>query len=323
MGVGPRLGGGVGLLSLPPPPSPSPSSSSPSSSSSSIFSQVATMQRVLHWDELLPPSTTRTVNKRNNHRSDDDEVTQILLQEVCLEQAVRLLSAPQPQLSEFASAATKTKSEAIKFYSTQDQKLVILLVPGLGQFGRMAYLPMTMEWNDDHNEEEEKSSNPLNYQDSQDGMVVASLVLRTLPGTFWEGQDIYIRIMQKDRPSQSEEPGSDAFVMLTQVALTSAGKSRTLPKALINKIVTSLAVSIQSSLQTRTQQAFVRLSQSARFKGRAKRAAQQKRNTRSSLERQLEEMAADRRRRRFQKNPDQGRYRPSGERMRSPNNAVY
>jgi hypothetical protein len=34
-------------------------------------------------------------------------------------------------------------------------------------------------------------------------------------------------------------------------------------------------------------------------------------------------MAADRRRRWQRQNPNSGHYRPSGDRMRSPNNAVY
>ena len=40
----------------------------------------------------------------------------------------------------------------------------------------------------------------------------------------------------------------------------------------------------------------------------------------SSNERKMEEMAEDRRRRWQRSNPDAGRYRPSGDRMRSPNN---
>ena len=50
--------------------------------------------------------------------------------------------------------------------------------------------------------------------------------------------------------------------------------------------------------------------------------ASKKRNTRSSKERAIEEMAADRRRRWQRNNPNVGYYRPSNDRMKNPNNAI-
>ena len=87
-------------------------------------------------------------------------------------------------------------------------------------------------------------------------------------------------------------------------------------EALVSTLVSSLA----TSTRRRTQQALARQSQSSRFHGKASKRASERRHMRYQKEKEIEEMAADRRRRWQRDNPSAGRYRPSGRRQQSPNN---
>jgi len=94
-------------------------------------------------------------------------------------------------------------------------------------------------------------------------------------------------------------------------------------KQLSLKIVNELASSIATSLNTRIRQSLARRTQSSKYQGNASKRAKDKRELRYFKEKALEEMAGDRRRRWQRNNPNSGSYRPSGDRMRSPNNAMY
>lgn len=82
----------------------------------------------------------------------------------------------------------------------------------------------------------------------------------------------------------------------------------------------SLADSIEKSIMTQTKQKLARKSQGRRYRGNYESRTAERRHIRYENERKQEEMARDRRQKWHRQNPDAGRYRPSGERMRSPNN---
>lgn len=261
--------------------------------------KAAIIERAVDLSGIIPDNK----DDSNAEEGDDQLSTTDILQDLFLDQTKRLLYL-NPQLTEFASDKNR-----IRFILSETGDFAILIVPGLGRMGTVGFVPLVIHWDTEDDDEEIESSG-----------AVASIVLSTLPGTFWEGQDIYIRVLQGKTKgvSKRNRAQQSSLETVVQVAMTKSHKAMSFPKKLVNSIVDTICTSVQSSLETRTKQAWVRQGQSARFKGRAKQAAQNRRKTRASLERQLEEMATDRRRRRFQKNPDQGRYRPSGDRMRSP-----
>jgi hypothetical protein len=93
-----------------------------------------------------------------------------------------------------------------------------------------------------------------------------------------------------------------------------------LSKKKAEKLVSMLAKSMVTSILMQSKQTLARQSQSRGYRGRAQGRAMEKRHLRFENEKKQEEMAEDRRRRWQRGNPDAGRYRPSGHRMRSPNN---
>ena len=264
--------------------------------------KAAYLERVVELDLVLPDQESEV----------DRMADELLLQQFLQGQAQRLLR-DSPQLTEFVL------EPRMRFLPSQiDPDFGVWMVTGLGRWGAIGYLPVLLERADEN----------WKYDKSANQSVLASLVLTTLPGSYWEGQAFYVRVVKRETNIGNQRP-----VVVVQVAWVAAGRSSgagkrrpppiLLPKTVVNRILESLCSSLRTSLAMRTQQAWARQAQSARVASRAKLSADERRQTRASRERQLEEMAAERRRRRFAQNPNQGRYRPSGERMRSPNNAVY
>ena len=97
-------------------------------------------------------------------------------------------------------------------------------------------------------------------------------------------------------------------------------KGRKLPKKVATLLVSSLCSSIVRSIQTEANQRLARQLQGKRFGEKAKGRAEERRHLRHEKEKELESMAEDRRLRWQRSNPDAGRYRPSGNRLKSPNN---
>jgi hypothetical protein len=132
------------------------------------------------------------------------------------------------------------------------------------------------------------------------------LVLSTVPGYHWEGQ-IHV-VVSLD--------GSARVVV--DVAIIVPPKGRAVPQSVARTIVAALVESVSTSVQTRTRQSLSRSRQSSSFQQQARSKAGRRRESRQRKERELEEMAADRRRRWQRQNPN-----ASGDRMKSPNNALY
>lgn len=95
---------------------------------------------------------------------------------------------------------------------------------------------------------------------------------------------------------------------------------RQLNKKLASKIADTIAQSIARSVATQTRQTLARKSQGRRYHDNFETRTKERRKIRFENERKQEEMAKDRRRKWQRQNPDAGRYRPSGDRMKSPNN---
>ena len=125
-----------------------------------------------------------------------------------------------------------------------------------------------------------------------------------------------------DVPSLSSQSLGIGVEFQVQLVVPNNGvrKHRRISKRLGQKITDQIASSLrQSSIQT-TRQTLVRRKQGRRFQQSGAKRASDRRHIRFDREKLLEEMAEDRRRRWQRRNPDAGRYIPSGHRQRSPNN---
>mmetsp|Transcript_101191 Transcript_101191/g.205323 ORF Transcript_101191/g.205323 Transcript_101191/m.205323 type:complete len:541 (+) Transcript_101191:218-1840(+) len=208
-------------------------------------------------------------------------------------------------LSEF-SAATATKArERLRLVCGGDDgddgsnDFGVVVVPGLGNLGRhgLVFWRATSETS-----QKVSSTNPSS---------TSTLTLTTLKGKgFFDGQ-IHFDVRKI--------PQHDGL-LLVQVSLAVPRGGRKLSAKTGDKLVEAMARSVVLSASRRTKQRLSRQMQGRRFKDVGSRRATDRRNTRFERERLLEEMATDRRRRWQKSNPDAGRYRPSGDRMRSPNN---
>jgi hypothetical protein len=186
----------------------------------------------------------------------------------------------------------------------------ILVVPGLGDWSRYGLLPL-LAW-------------PL-YDDDDKSV---SLRLTVAPGGHWDG-DLVVSVTILPTPSnESEEDESldDSLSVQVRVTLLArAGKGCVAPtRAMATTLTRALARSVSTSLHQRVGMVQTRSRQSHTLQSATRQFALTKRGHRSRLERQMEEMAVERRRKWQRRNPSGvSNYRPSGERQRSPNHASY
>jgi len=184
---------------------------------------------------------------------------------------------------------------------SDDKDLGVIVVPGLGNYFRygLVYWMATSQTTEQAATSSSSSS--------------STLTLTTLKGKgFFDGQ-IHLDVRKI--------PNHDGM-LLVQASLAVPKGGRKISKKIGARIVEEIARSIIQSSSRRTQQRLARQSQGKRFKELGSRRANDRRHTRFERDRLLEEMAEDRRRRWQKKNPDAGRYRPSGARMRSPKNSM-
>ena len=187
----------------------------------------------------------------------------------------------------------------------------ILVVRGLGDWARHGLVPV-------------RRVSPTAFDAAEDSTV--ALTLHTVQGAHWDGQ-IHVQLdlqpldTEDDDEEEEEEAREDCLVVRVTLLIPKKGKAP--PRKIAQRIVQAIHDSVVTSIRTRTRQTLARQSQSVRFQTAARNKASTRRGTRAAKERALEEMAADRRRRWQRDNPNSGSYRPSGDRMRSPNNAVY
>ena len=259
---------------------------------------VASAQTSLNASEFLP-STEHEEEEEEGEDSDKDEATNQILN-MLLEHASNLLASRD--LTGFDNSMRLVTTTDDDSSSRKRKRHVVLVVAGMGDWNRFGIQPLRV----------------THESDSEDQ---TSLTLSTLTGGHFDGH--LLVTIEKKKQSDKEDTTTQPAVIIRIALLFPKNGRKNLKKAVAMRIVQSLNQSIETSLRTRTRQSLTRRSQSTRFKGRASTAAKKRRHTRFTKEMALEEMAAERRRRWQRQNPNAGSYRPSGDRMKSPNNAVY
>jgi hypothetical protein len=217
-------------------------------------------------------------------QDDENEKAEQQLLDLCFEHASKVLS--DRQLTEWASPP---KSLRLIPKKDDEKEHAVLIVRNMGDWGRYGLLPLQV----------------VHEREGDDDVV--SLTFSTLKGSHWDGQ-IHVEITKTAKD------------LLVRVHLLVPRKGLKVPRKIAMKIVEGISRSVALSAKTRTKQSLARRSQSSRFQGMAKSRASERRKIRYNKEKELEEMSEDRRRRWQRQNPDAGRYRPTGDRMRSPNN---
>lgn len=214
---------------------------------------------------------------------ENEEAAQQLL-DLGFEHASTVLS--DRQLTEWARSPNWLRLIAQK---DSQKRHAVLIVRNMGDWGRYGLLALQV------------------VDQEKDDDDVVSLTFSTLKGSHWDGQ---IRV-------QIENTGKNLVI---RVHLLVPRKGLKVPRKIAMSIVEGISQSVALSVKNRTKQSLARRGQSSRFQGMAHSRASERRKTRYNKEKELEEMSEDRRRRWQRQNPDAGRYRPSGDRMRSPNN---
>jgi hypothetical protein len=256
------------------------------------------------WKRAFVTEQTISLHRRRSHHhtrneeeveevEDEDDVDDILL-----DQASRLLTDPRTLVEwipgvRIMASSTGSSSVASNDKNDDDDRVdgvnqkqkIALVYPGFGDFRRYALLSFVV------------TEQPSDQR----------LVLSTAKGSYFDGQLIIDIIATPDHHHHR--------VRVSMIVV----KGRALPKTFL----ADMASSIAKSVQARTRQVLARRAQSERYRASSQAYVAQRRTQRDVKAREMEEMNADRRRRWQRTNPNAGQYRPSGERMRSPNNAVY
>jgi hypothetical protein len=153
-----------------------------------------------------------------------------------------------------------------------------------------------------------------------------SLRLTVAPGGHWDG-DVVVSVTILPTLNESEDDSMDdsLSVQVRVTLLSPTGRGCVAPtRAMATTLTRALARSVATSLHQRVGMMHTRSRQSHTLQSATRQFALTKRGHRSRLERQMEEMAVERRRKWQRRNPSgTSNYRPSGERMRSPNHASY
>ena len=158
----------------------------------------------------------------------------------------------------------------------------------------MLILPNASDWNG-------YGLQPLAVTHEEESDTLVSVVYSTLKGGLFDGQ-LAISVEQID----------DGNVVLA-LALAVPKKSRKISQHLATAVLDTLSKSMMTSITTQVRQLQSRCIRSRHFSECATHRAKERRQGKLEKSIQMEEMAADRRRRRL--NPNAGRYRPTGQKM--------
>ncbi|GAX27374.1 hypothetical protein FisN_17Lh244 [Fistulifera solaris] len=219
---------------------------------------------------------------------DDDMVEYVM--ELLMDQASQTMASLE--LTEFLEPQGSLRNVV-----APGKKMTALIVSRLGDWGRFGLQPLLVTHLESSKNEEQQEE-------------AMELILGTMKGGHFDG---YIQIAVRLKNSK--------LTIETAMYFPKSGKE--LSQSFALRIVEQLNASLEKSMRTRTKQSLARRSQSSNLSGSARRQALKRRHSRFAKEQAMEEMAAERRRRWQRSNPNSGSYRPSGDRMRSPNNAIY
>jgi len=258
------------------------------------WQQAAMSQTSLDVEDFV---TSNTKSRESDHKDeeeededeqDDNDSQQVL--DLFLEHASDILESRQ--LTEFVQPFNRVR---LVVPNGSKKRHAVLVVRGMGDWNRFGLTPLKVA-----------------QQTETDRQV--SLTYTTAPSSKHAHFDGHIHIGVTATRNDK---------LKIRVLLAVPKRGHKIQRAMGLAIADSICQSVAASISTRTKQSLARRSQSSRFQGRARQKATQRRQTRFNKEKELEEMAADRRRRWQRKNPNSGHYRPSGDRMKSPNNAMY
>jgi hypothetical protein len=174
----------------------------------------------------------------------------------------------------------------------------------LGNFGRYGVQPFRISYETDVVDDVDDDDTETDLETR-----IRSVAYHTLAGGHFDGEL---------RFSIEERRGLGGAVVSVTLAIPKGGRSP--PVRLAEAMVSSFANSIAQSSRIRTRQNIARRKQSRGYRERASGRASLKRHLRYEQEKLQEEMAAERKRKWKRNNPDAGHYRPSGHRLKSPNN---
>jgi hypothetical protein len=227
----------------------------------------------------------------------------------CMRQSTRSI-IKERKFSEFIpgdSLPLKFRSFLVASEDDHDNDAVdegaVMSMKFLGNFGRYGVQPLRISYEtvidaDDDDDDTEADGEPK----------ICSVAFHTLAGGHFDGEL---------RFSIEERKGLGAVVSVT-LAIPKGGRAPSV--RLAEAMVTSFATSIAQSSRIRTRQTLARRRQSRGYRERVSGRASLKRHLRYEQEKLQEEMAAERKRKWKRNNPDAGHYRPSGHRLKSPNN---
>jgi hypothetical protein len=242
------------------------------------------------------------IESRNEEEEDDSSLLEETVLEECLFQAASLFQSPEGITEGFPG-----KPQSMRLISSQENAAYgILIVPGMGDWGRYGLLP-------------------LHFEPISEGENDVSLTMTVESGGHWDGQIrmavVAIESSSSDEASASGNPLPRKIAVRVAIVVPVGGKAP--PQWMAERMTQELARSLTASIHIRTQQSRARSGQSQRYRRTAQDRALFRRTNRHRLEEQMEDMAVDRRRRWQRKNPGgTSNYRPTGERMRNPNSAI-
>ena len=177
----------------------------------------------------------------------------------------------------------------------------MLAMKSLGDFGRYGVQPLCLSYEiDDEEIDDEDGAEPS----------VRCVAFHTLKGGHFDGE---LRFSAEERAptgTDAEEAGLDVSVTL---AIPTGGRAP--PAGLAAALASSLADSLARSAEMQRQQTRARRRQSGGYRAAAHGRAARKRQLRYEQGKAQEEMAAERKRK-WKRNPDAARYRPTG--VRAP-----
>ena len=191
----------------------------------------------------------------------------------------------------------------------EEEERAALVVRGMGDWGRYGIQPLGISY-----DREIAADNA--DKDGAGSEWERSTAFHTLSGGHFDGE-ILVRAVGG---GTSRDGGARTATLSVGLAVPRGGRVPSHNASTNRRIVSSLIDSIHRSILSEIRRSYARQAQSRGYRGRMGSRANVKRSVRYETERKMEEMADDRRRRGHNRDPDAGRYRPSGRRMRSPNN---
>lgn len=205
----------------------------------------------------------------------------------------------------------------------------VMAVKSLGNFGLYGIQPLCFSYEEDgpsqNNDDAEKCDNTNNHN------MIRCLAFHTIRGGHFDGEIRFSihetpttrpRSSKSKKTTKNDQPTDQStpprLTIVVTLAIPHGGRAP--PSRLADLMISSLLRSICRSSEIKIRQTIARRRQSQRYRANASGRASEKRHLRYEQEKFQEEMAAERKRRWKRNNPDAGHYRPSGHRLRSPNN---